>query len=49
MAVDNGLDLSIALGRDDRGDAAILQVCEDSVGVVALVAGSGPGSAMTGA
>ena len=38
MAVDNGLDLSIALGRDDRGDAAILQVCEDGVGVVALVA-----------
>ena len=36
LAVDDGLDLSIALGRDDRSDAAILQVSED--GVVAFVA-----------
>ena len=38
MAVDDGLNLAVALGRDDGGDAALLQVSEDGVGVVALVA-----------
>lgn len=38
MAVDDGLDLAVALGRDDGGDAAIFQVGEDGVGVVTLVA-----------
>ena len=38
MAVDDGLDFAVALGRDDGGDSALLQVGEDSVGVVALVA-----------
>ena len=38
VAVDDGLGLAIALGRDDGGDAAIAQVGEDGVSVVALVA-----------
>ena len=38
MAVDDRLDLAVALWRDDGGYAAIFQVGEDGVGVVALVA-----------
>ena len=38
MAVNDGLDLAIALGWDDSDDSAILQVGEDGVGVVAFVA-----------
>jgi len=38
MAVDDGLDLSIAFGRDDGGDAPGLEVGQDGVGVIALVA-----------
>jgi len=38
MAVDNGLDLSVALGRDDSDDALGLKVGQDGVCVVALVA-----------
>ena len=38
MSVDDGLYLAVALGRDDGGDAAMLQIGEDGVGVVALVA-----------
>ena len=53
MAIDDALDLSVALGRDDGGDAATFQVGEYGVGVVTLVAqqdlGRGPGSAITGA
>ena len=37
MSVDDGLDLAIALGRDDGGDAVGLEVGEDGVCVVALV------------
>jgi hypothetical protein len=37
VAVDDGLDLAVAFGRDDGGDAALLEVGEDGVGVVALV------------
>ena len=38
MAVDGALDLAGALGRDDRLDPPGLEVIEDGVGVVALVA-----------
>ena len=38
VAIDDGLDLAVALRRYDGGDTAILQVGEDGVGVVALVA-----------
>lgn len=38
MAVDDGLNLAVALGRYAGGDVAILQVSEDGVGVVAFVA-----------
>ena len=37
MAVDDGLDLAVSLGRDDGGDASSRQVGEDEVGVVSLV------------
>ena len=37
MAVDDGLDLAIALGRYDGGDASGLQVGKDEVSVVSLV------------
>ena len=37
MSVDDRLDLAVSLGRDDGGDAAVLQVGEDGVGVIALV------------
>ena len=37
-AVDNGLDLSVALGRDDGGDVSGYEVGQDRVGVVALSA-----------
>ncbi len=37
MAVDDGLDLAVALGRDDGGDASGLQVGQDEVGVISLV------------
>lgn len=47
VSIDDGLDLSIALGRDDAGDAPGVEIGEDDVGVVALVAkqhlGSGAG------
>lgn len=38
MAVDDGLDLSVAPGRDDGGDAPGFEILENGVGVVALVA-----------
>jgi hypothetical protein len=38
VAVDDGLNLAVALGRYAGGDVAILQVSEDGVGVVAFVA-----------
>src|ERR1019366_3150982 len=38
MAVDDGLDLAVALWRDDGGDAPGLEVSQDGVGVIALVA-----------
>lgn len=38
MTVDDRLDLAIALWRDDGGDSLGVQVGEDGVGVVALVA-----------
>ena len=37
MAVDDGLDLAVALWRDDGGDAAGLEVSQEGVGVIALV------------
>lgn len=37
MTVDDGLDLSVSLGRDDGDDASGLQVGQDEVGVVSLV------------
>lgn len=37
MAVDDGLDLAVPLGRDDGGEASGLQVGQDEVGVVSLV------------
>ncbi len=37
MAVDDGMNLAIALGRDDGGDTAMLQFGEDGVGVLALI------------
>lgn len=37
MAVDNGLDLAVPLGRDDGGDASRFQVRQNEVGVVSLV------------
>jgi hypothetical protein len=37
MAVDDGLNLSVALGGDDGGDAPGSQVVADEVGVVSLV------------
>ena len=37
MAVDDGLDLAVPLGRDDGGNASRLQVGQDEVGVVSLV------------
>ena len=37
MAVDDGLDLAIALGRDDGGYTPGFQVGQDGVGVVALI------------
>ena len=53
MAVDDRLDLAIALGANDGGDASGLQVGQDEVGIVTLVgqqdARLWPGSSMTGA
>lgn len=37
MAIDDGLDLAVPLGRDDGGDASRLQVGQYEVGVVSLV------------
>jgi hypothetical protein len=38
MTVDDGLDLAVAFGRNDGGHASGVEVCEDGVGVVTLVA-----------
>jgi hypothetical protein len=38
VAVDDGLDLSVALGRDHGGDVPGLEILQDGVGVVAFVA-----------
>ncbi len=38
MAIDDGLDLTVALGRDDGGDATLIEIGEDGVGVVSLIA-----------
>lgn len=37
VAIDDGLDLSASLGRDDGGDASGVQVLADEVGIVSLV------------
>jgi len=37
VAVDDGLDLAVALGWDDRGDVLGLEVDQDTVGIVTLV------------
>lgn len=43
MAVDDGLDAAIALGRDHGGDVAGLEVLQDGVGVIAFVPHEHPG------
>lgn len=42
MVVDGGLGLAVALGRDDGGDASGVEIGQDGVGVVALIAPTRP-------